>query len=402
MASVDETTTEAMVVVHADANADQLAEPTPAYEVFYNGKAITADISPYVLSIDVTDALGEADELNIELEDVDGRWRNAWYPDKGATLEVSLGYLGDPLVPQGSFQIDTIRLSGPPATVQIRALTASVTEAIRTRVPRTFEDTTLPALAKRLATLNGWRLMGEIEPLPIDHLTQFGETDLAFLRRVALNYGYALKVLSSTKTLVLWHIEALCVQTPVRTYAEEDLTHYDIEDTLADAPAKVRNQRHHRASGTLVAYTVGENDTVVVAGKGSADASNRNTLALNRATSAPATAQATSRAAMVQRQLDRTTGTVAVWGDGTLAAGQSITLTGLGCLSGHYTLQRVQHALRREGGFASNLEVKRVIATAGNRTQAGKAPPKLDVYGIGHDGQIDVVGQSDKPKRKRA
>ena len=61
--------------------------PVPAFELSYNGRAITQDIAPYVMSATYTDHLtGEADSLDIELEDTDGRWLDRWYPEKGASL----------------------------------------------------------------------------------------------------------------------------------------------------------------------------------------------------------------------------------------------------------------------------------------------------------------------------
>ena len=43
----------------------------PAFDLSYNGRAITRDIAPYVISASYTDNLtGEADSLDIELEDV--------------------------------------------------------------------------------------------------------------------------------------------------------------------------------------------------------------------------------------------------------------------------------------------------------------------------------------------
>ena len=84
----------------SDSRAQEV--PTPAFELSYNGKSITADIARHALSVSYTDHLsGESDELDVELEDVDGRWLDGWYPDKGATLALKLGYRGAALVAAG-------------------------------------------------------------------------------------------------------------------------------------------------------------------------------------------------------------------------------------------------------------------------------------------------------------
>ena len=57
----------------------------------YNNKDISADISKYLKSISYTDNLsGEADDLQITLEDKAGLWQSTWMPEKGALLDVML------------------------------------------------------------------------------------------------------------------------------------------------------------------------------------------------------------------------------------------------------------------------------------------------------------------------
>ena len=59
--------------------------------ISYNDKDISADISAFLKSISYTDNLsGEADTLDLTLEDRKGIWQNEWFPEKGATLNASL------------------------------------------------------------------------------------------------------------------------------------------------------------------------------------------------------------------------------------------------------------------------------------------------------------------------
>ncbi|WP_406850629.1 hypothetical protein WH390_02055 [Candidatus Arsenophonus nilaparvatae] len=121
-----------------------------------------------MLGIRFTDQLsGQSDELTVELEDSAGRWRGAWYPGKGDTLSLALGRVGTPLRPCGTFSIDEIELSGPPDTVSLRGLSASVTTALRTRSYRAFEQTSLAAIARRIAQKHHLTLEGQIAPLPL-------------------------------------------------------------------------------------------------------------------------------------------------------------------------------------------------------------------------------------------
>jgi phage protein D len=122
--------------------------PHPVFVLSYEQKNITNDITPYVRSVTYTDYLsGQSDELEVELEDADGRWVRHWYPGKGDTLSLKIGYEAAPLLPCGAFEIDEIEFAQPPATVSIRGLATGVKKSVRTRVGRAYENTTLAAIA---------------------------------------------------------------------------------------------------------------------------------------------------------------------------------------------------------------------------------------------------------------
>ena len=57
----------------------------------YDNKDISADLMPYVKNISYRDAMsGQADDLQLTLEDRQGLWQSAWMPELGATLDVRL------------------------------------------------------------------------------------------------------------------------------------------------------------------------------------------------------------------------------------------------------------------------------------------------------------------------
>lgn len=69
---------------------------TPIFTLWYGHKEITYDIAPYVTSISYSDSIkNESDVIAIALEDSAGRWVNEWYPRKGDTLALRLGYQGE-------------------------------------------------------------------------------------------------------------------------------------------------------------------------------------------------------------------------------------------------------------------------------------------------------------------
>ncbi len=129
--------------------------PAPKYSVLYNGKNITEDISKYMLSITYNDKTkGESDEVEIELEDVDSLWQNSWYPEKGASLTVTIQDLKC-----GVFEIDEIEIKGPPSTVMIRGMATGIKNSLRTKKSDAHENKTIRQIALKVAQNNGLTLI---------------------------------------------------------------------------------------------------------------------------------------------------------------------------------------------------------------------------------------------------
>jgi len=86
--------------------------PKVLYEVVYNGKNITQDILPHVISFSYSDkSQGEADELEITLEDSEKIWQNEWYPTKGDTVSSKIIDINGTL-DCGTFTVDEITGNG--------------------------------------------------------------------------------------------------------------------------------------------------------------------------------------------------------------------------------------------------------------------------------------------------
>ncbi|MBE8611534.1 hypothetical protein CYG68_03775 [Morganella morganii] len=227
--------------------------PEPVFTLRYNRKDITHDITTYVTGITFTDKLsGENDEIEIELEDSAQRWRGAWYPGMGDTLTLQLGYKGQSLTECGRFSIDEIELSGPPDRVNLRGRSASVTHAMRTKSNRGFENTTLAAIAGRIARKHKLTLEGHIAPLKLERITQYAESDLAFLTRLAKDYGYMVKV--TPEKLIFSHLGKLREALSLRTLTPSDITRYTLRDTLHEVYKGVKNKHQNSQTRTLITF----------------------------------------------------------------------------------------------------------------------------------------------------
>lgn len=374
--------------------------PVPAFELSYNSRAITQEIAPYVASVTYTDHLtGESDTLDIELEDTDGRWLDGWYPEKGASLALRFGYADAPLISAGSFDIDELELGGPPSTVRIRGLAAGVQAAVRTRQPRAYEKTTLAAIAQRIAKRHKMTLVGKIEPLAIDRATQYQEGDLAFLQRLAGQYGYAFKVTENNTRLVFWKTADLHLQKAIRRYTPEDLARWSFRDKVGDVPAGVALKHHNAKTKKLVVYGVKDGETTVVGSSTAGKATSADTVKVTRRAPNKASAEAQAKAELDRRLLERTSGEISLEGDPALAAGANVELAGFGKVDGLYTITCATHSIVRNAGYTTALDLKRVAPPASAAMATPAKPKGLQVYGM-KNGQVQVVDTTAKKGTK--
>lgn len=334
---------------------------TPAYKLAYNGTNITADIADYVLSITYTDYLtGKADSLDIELENTDGLWLEEYFPEKGASLSVSIGYEGQLLL-LDDFSVDEFTISGPPSKAHLKALSTGVNKDVRTRRNKKYEKTTLEAVVREVAGRNGMELDGDIEPLDLERVTQYGESDLEFLKRLADTYGYGLKVIKNNSRLVFRHLGKMYEKEPKMSFSPDDLSRWSFHDQITKVPEKVEvvtldpgKKDYARAEAKS-----GDNAVIPQSGIGPTHSVDARKI-YKTGKEQPGTGKARSLAAQQDRDARRTGASITLEGAPWLASGGNIELTGFGRISGSYTIEQATHALSRASGLVTSLELKKV------------------------------------------
>jgi phage protein D len=170
--------------------------PQPTWRLWLNQAEVTTAIAPAVLSVVHSDRLEQsAAEVEVRIEDSQQRWQQT-APTRGDTLRLDIGY-DDHSIPCGLFELDEIETSGPPDVMTLKAISAGINQAWRTRVSRKYEGQSLFAIATTIAKAHGVTVVGVPRGLALtEHhrLTQKHETDLQFLRRVANLYNYSFSV----------------------------------------------------------------------------------------------------------------------------------------------------------------------------------------------------------------
>lgn len=161
-----------------------MAHNQPAYRITLGTQDITNRFQPRLVELSLEICRGDqADQLDITLDDHDGQLA---LPTKGVMLSVAIGWEGQALVDKGTFKVDDVTHSGPPDQILIRARSAELDKAIRTRAERSYHATTLGDVLKQIAGRN--KLATRIDPKlaakAVAHIDQT-ESDVAFLTRLA-------------------------------------------------------------------------------------------------------------------------------------------------------------------------------------------------------------------------
>lgn len=335
----------------------------------YNSTDISADISQHLKSISYTDNLsGEADDLQITLEDRGGLWQSTWMPEKGALLDAELQqkyWQTLSALPQslrlGLFEIDEITSSGYPSEVQIKAVSVPDNNTLRgTERSRSWEKAKLQVIANDIATAAGMSLFWGSEENPVlDRAEQTEQSDLSFLYAICKDKGLALKI--SDKKIIVFDeakYEAekakITIVKPGTVYKKEPGmkylfvgTGYSLRTKIRDiyAACRVNYQQGSSKSNIEATYTA--------AGK------KGKTLQVNEQVESVAEALNLAKKRLREKNKDEVTGSLNMLGNFILLSGVTVNLLGFGAFDDKYLITRASHDI--SSGYTTNIDVRRCL-----------------------------------------
>lgn len=335
----------------------------------YNNKDISVDISKYLKSISYTDNLsGEADDLQITLEDKAGLWQSTWMPEKGALLDVMLQqkyWQTLSALPQslrlGLFEIDEITSSGYPSEVQIKAVSVPDNNTLRgTERSRSWEKAKLQVIANDIASAAGMSLFWDTEENPVlDRAEQTEQSDLSFLYAICKDKGLALKI--SDKKIIVFDeakYEAekakITIVKPGTVYKKESGMKYLFVGTGYSLRTKIRDIY----AACRVSYQQGSSKsnieaTYTVAGK------KGKTLQVNEQVESVAEALNLAKKRLREKNKDEVTGSLNMLGNFVLLSGVTVNLLGFGAFDDKYLITRASHDIG--SGYTTNIDVRRCL-----------------------------------------
>lgn len=318
--------------------------PQAKWVLTYEG----ADISSDAVGVIYTDFdHGQSDEIEVTFEDRMHRWKGGWYPEKGDVLNLMIGWIGQGLLPCGAFEIDEIDFNGPPDTVTLRALAAPVSESLRTKKTRAFEDKTLREIAEEIAGEHGMSVEGEIEDITIKRVTQNEERDLEFLKRVAEEYAHVFAV--RERVLFFSTIESLESQDAAAVIPRGEMKRFAFQDKTHEVYKECVLSYHDPETAKLIEVTVEDPDVTT-----------GDTLKVTARVESEDHAKTRAEAELKKANAKKLRGRVQIVGDHRMIAGNVIEIAMLGKLSGRYYVETSRHRIDRGAGYTTEVEVRRV------------------------------------------
>lgn len=328
--------------------------------VIYNGVNISSDLRPFLKGLSVTDNMaGQADDLQITLEDKAGLWQSAWFPEKGATLSVSLICNNWEKISGayklGTFEIDEITSSGPPSEVQIKAVSVPDNNRLRgTERTRSWEKAELKRIANDIAKDAGLELVYDTTYNPVvDRAEQSQESDLYFLQHILRDHGLALKIYENQ--IVIFDEANYEQAIPNNTLLKPG----NAEQNIHVKSYSLKSQLRDIYKACHVKYQNGKEHELIEATFIAPDKTNGKTLEINEQVKNLAEAERLAKKRLREKNCEEITGNFSLLGNPLLMASSTIMLIGFGQYDGKYIITRAAHSIG--SGYTTDIDIRRCL-----------------------------------------
>lgn len=324
----------------------------PRFILIYKGVDISSEFAPESITITYSDKVhGEADEIDVTVQDKDGKWRGSWCPEHGDIVDLSIGYEGGVMVPCGAFEIDepSVSMSRSGDTLTFRGVSAPISKSLRTKKTRGYEKQNLKAIASKIAGEHGLSVTGNPPDILFERVTQRRERDLEFLSRLAENYGAYFSVRG--KQLVFEKRSDVHARGPVFMFRANSDDYISVE---------LKKSSHKTYSKAKLTYFEGQEKRKIEAAASDSKVKNGDTLRLDERVENDGQAKARVKSELEKENLKKQTGTISMKGRPLMLAGQIIELNGgFGVWVGRYVIKSSRHSISRSS-YTTSIEVNAV------------------------------------------
>ncbi|OLN21397.1 hypothetical protein BTO30_14855 [Domibacillus antri] len=323
----------------------------------YLNQTIDQYIHPFLKEWVITDNLsGEADSIDIFLENSRKLWQGAWRPEQGAVLVANINLLywnGDVKIekkPMGQFEIDEFEID--PTGFRMGAITLPPTSKLRERHHRAWEKTRLETIMEDIAKVNGLKLYYQTDDSPeIEREEQSGETDIEYLKKITEDAGLTLKI--SRNTIVVIDEAKLEKAVAQRTINAKDvnLKDFSLDESLSKQYRAAKVTYKNPKSKKTIRHTFVP-PKAIRAGR---------TLVINEEVKNTAEAMRLTKKRLRAANKEACTGSFLFAGIRGYYAGMTVNVKGYGKFDGKYIVTKVRYSFSAENGTETYIEVRRCL-----------------------------------------
>jgi uncharacterized protein len=321
--------------------------------VIYKGANISKDISTDLVSFSYTDnESGKADDIDITLQDSDGKWSREWAVTHGDKIEAKILYKSEErnsYLDCGTFIVDNDSASGDVSSgtkVSIKATSLPQNNTVRrTQKNRAWEGVRLSEIATDVANTGQLRLTyaTDIDPI-FERKEQINKSDLGFLESLINELALSLKV--TKDQIVIFNRDDLEKKGSIAdiVYGENDVISWSFEDQTDDTYSESTAEYKDPKTGKLIKHT--EKDDSVKTGK---------VIKATQRVENQAEAERIAKANLKNKNRKKRTGSLLLIGDVRFVSGNVITIIGFGKWDGEYYIDTATHDLN--DGYTVSLDI---------------------------------------------
>lgn len=262
----------------------------------------------------------------------------------------------DKLLDCGQFELDSVKASGPPATVTIKATSLPFNAQIRqTKKTKAWEAYSLSGIAKEMASVNGMACLYESASDPYyERAEQYKASDISFLSELCHNAGISLK--ATNNILVLFDQAAYEAKDPIFTVKRGSGTYTKYDLSVGTADTKYSSCRVKYADPVTGRVIEG----IAYAENYKADAKNNQQLEITAKVSSIAEAKELAAKRLRLHNKYSRTATFTFPGDPGKMAGVTAMLEGWGSWDGKYIVKTAKHTMGGSG-YTTQTVLRRVL-----------------------------------------
>lgn len=256
----------------------------------------------------------------------------------------------------GSFELDKVRVQGPPETVTIKATALPFSKAVRqTKKDKAWESYKLSGIAAEIAKNAGMTCMF-LSDLDIQYKRkeQKQEADIAFLSKLCHDSGLSLKV--TNNILVIFDQASYESADPIMSIKRNDGSYlkYDLSTEKAQVQYASCRVSYVTPEGRLIEATVKASDY---------DEKEKGNQQLEIKAKVADIGEAQKLAKMRLRYHNKFQKTISFTcpGNPDLVSGMCVHLDGFGPWNGKYIIREAKHTLARSAGYTTQISLRRIL-----------------------------------------